>query len=237
MIGETDRVDAEAVIFDLDGTLLDTLADLAESVNEVLAQEGHAIHPHQAYRMYVGDGVEALIRRALPATEQGDPDVVAGLVTRVRAVYDRRWDRVTRPYDGILELLAWLRARGLPSAVLSNKPHPLTKKCVAKLLVPHSFNAVLGSMPGLPLKPDPTGGLRITTQLGVAPACTLYVGDTDTDMRTAQAAGFVGVGAAWGFRGRQELVDSGANVIVDTPHELAELIGARAAFASHQSDD
>lgn len=212
-----------AVIFDLDGTLLDSLEDLAESMNQALESLGFAPHPVAAYKYFVGDGMEVLARRVLPEVAR-DGDTLARIVAAMRQVYGRRWDLKTRPYAGVPELLAALRARGLRRGVLSNKPDDFTRLTVERLLAPHVFDLVQGVGSGTPSKPDPAGALAMAARLGVAPAACLYLGDTATDMQTACRAGMCAVGALWGFRTREELEESGARVVVERPAEVLALL-------------
>ena len=187
-----------AVIFDLDGTLLDTLEDLADSMNASLAGLGYPTHSVDEYRYFVGDGVETLARRALPTGVE--PQAIAAAVAGMRTQYSSRWCAKTRPYDGVPELLDGLTQRGIPFAVLSNKVHDFSLLCVQRLLGRWQFAAVQGVEEGIAKKPDPAGGLAIAKRLGVTPPQVCYVGDTNTDMATAVAAGFFPVGACWGFR-------------------------------------
>lgn len=210
------------VVFDLDGTLIDSLADLADSMNAVLARSGLPVHPMDSYRRFVGDGVHNLVRRALPDDRKSEEDIRRHL-DDMRAEYGRRWLDKTRPYPGINDLLAALAARGVKTAVLSNKPHPATEHVTRALFPRHAFSLVRGAVPELPVKPDPAGAFHITKTLGVPAAQTLYVGDTDTDMKTGRAAGYTVVGVAWGFRPVEELVANGAHHIVQTPAELLAL--------------
>jgi phosphoglycolate phosphatase len=212
-----------AILFDLDGTLLDTLEDLADSMNAALARMGAPAHPVAGYKRFVGDGVIELCRRTLPA-DRRDEATIQAAAQAMRAEYSGRWDRKTRPYDGIPELLDELTARRVAMAVLSNKPDDFTKLCVKKLLPRWRFDAVRGLDPGGTKKPDPAGALAIARQLGVAPAGVLYLGDTDTDMRTAVAAGMFPVGARWGFRPAEELLANGAKVLIARPEELLGLL-------------
>jgi phosphoglycolate phosphatase len=212
-----------AVVFDLDGTLLDTLDDLSDSMNAVLAREGCSPHPADAYRYFVGDGIETLVRRALPA-EQHSPERLARCMAAMQEEYGRRWDLHTRPYPGVPQLLDALEARAVPKAVFSNKPDAFTRLTVERLLSPWRFDPVRGARPGVPHKPDPTGALDIAACLGVAPQQCLYVGDTNTDMRTARAAGMYPVGVTWGFRTADELQESGAARLLHQPGELLELL-------------
>ncbi|MCU0727314.1 MAG: HAD family hydrolase [Planctomycetes bacterium] len=212
-----------AVIFDLDGTLLDTIGDLADSVNAVLARFGLPGHPEDAYKTMVGDGVANLMRRALPGDRRGDEEVVRLGVAAMREEYARRWDARTRPYPGIEEMLAGL---DVPSAVLSNKPEDFTVLAVRRFFPHHPFTAVRGARPGEPVKPDPAGALALAAHMAVVPAEILYLGDTNTDMRTATAAGMYQAGALWGFRGAAELSASGARTLLARPEDLLALLRA-----------
>lgn len=214
---------SRAVLFDLDGTLLDTLEDLANAMNRVLEAWGLPPHQVQAYRFLVGDGVENLVRRALPDGMR-NPQILARAVVAMREEYSRSWAVRTRPYDGVAELLDGLRARGVPMAILSNKPDDFTRRIVATMLGSWEFHPVLGERPGVPRKPHPRGALEIASSLGIPPDGFLYLGDTDTDMRTAVAAGMFPVGALWGFRSARELLSSGAQRLIQRPQELLELL-------------
>lgn len=210
-----------AVIFDLDGTLLDSLADIAESMNIVMRERGFGEHSLDSYRAFVGDGVAVLVERALPPGRR-EREEVASCVERMREVYGQRCSDLTRPYDGIAELLDALVGRGLPLAVLSNKPHDLTVRLVSDLLATWPFACVFGERAGVPRKPDPTSALEVAARLGVAPRECLYVGDTPTDMATATAAGMPSVGACWGFRDAEELRNAGAGALASTPEEVLD---------------
>jgi phosphoglycolate phosphatase len=212
-----------AVIFDLDGTLLDSLADLAESMNQALESLGFSSHPVPAYKYFVGDGMEVLARRVLPEAAR-DPETLSRLVAAMRQVYGGRWDLKTRPYAGVPELLGQLQARGLRRAVLSNKPDDFTRLTVERLLAPNVFDLVQGVTKDTPPKPDPAGALAVAARLGVEPGACLYLGDTATDMFTAHRAGMYAVGALWGFRTRAELEESGARVVVERPVEVLALL-------------
>lgn len=212
-----------AVLFDLDGTLLDTLEDLADSMNAVLEARGLGPHPVEAYRTFVGDGVRTLVRRAFPADRQGDAALDEGVAAMIRE-YGLRWRAKTRPYEGVGEMLDGLFARRRRVAILSNKPDDLTRMTTGALLGRWSFDLVWGVKPGVPKKPDPTGALAIAKALGVTPSEILYCGDTNTDMETATAAGMVGVGALWGFRDAEELERSGARALLEHPPDLLGLL-------------
>ena len=211
-----------AVIFDLDGTLVDSLDDLADSVNAALAERGLPTHARDAYRYFVGDGIPALVRRALG--ERGDAASLEACVSAVRREYATRWDRKTRPYAGMVEALAALRARGVRLAVLSNKPHALVMKIVERFFAAGAFYASLGAESGFDRKPDPRGAIEVARRLDVMPKRCMYVGDSSIDMQTARAASMLPVGAVWGFRGAAELLDSGATHLVESPDAIVALV-------------
>ncbi|MGE5581392.1 MAG: HAD family hydrolase [Bacillota bacterium] len=212
----------QAVIFDLDGTLLNSLEDLANSMNRVLGDFGYPGHRLEEYRYFVGDGMENLVRRALPAGIQ-DAEFTSCLQAMVEE-YGRHAMVKTRSYKGIPELLESLAGRDIKMAVFSNKPDELTKMLIAGLLPHWRFNPVWGARPGVPKKPDPSGALEIASSINVLPEQVLYLGDTGTDMKTATAAGMYAVGALWGFRTADELLKAGAQVLVEKPLELLHLL-------------
>ncbi len=212
-----------AVIFDLDGTLLDTIEDLADSMNAALQGEGHAVHAIDTYRYFVGDGIENLVRRALPESARDEESVNRGKAA-MESEYNKRWNAKSRPYTGVPELLDQLTQRQIPIAILSNKPEPFTLLAVNELLSPWTFFPIRGARPDTPRKPDPTSALVVAEELGVEPAKCLYLGDTDTDMKTAVGAGMYALGATWGFRLGEELLRTGAQTLLDEPMELLELL-------------
>lgn len=212
-----------AVLFDLDGTLLDTLDDIGQAMNRVLEQHGFAAYPLGAYRGFVGDGAEVLVRRALRPGQATEAEIPA-YIQEFKAAYARCWNLSTRPYPGIPELLDRLVQGGIPAAVLSNKPHEFTVRCVAAFLPGRPFAAVLGEQAGRSRKPDPAGALEAARLLKVAPRQVCYVGDTDTDMQTATAAGMLPVGVEWGFRPAAELIASGAKHLIASPLELLAVL-------------
>jgi phosphoglycolate phosphatase len=209
-----------AVLFDLDGTLLNTLEDLADSMNAVLKRFGFPEHREKAYKYFVGDGMETLVKRALPENRRTDESVVAECLGSMRREYEKRQMEKTRPYEGIPALLDAMAAMGKRMAILSNKPHDSTRAVVAKLLPGWSFDVVLGERPNIPKKPDPAGALEIASHMGIPCREFLYAGDTGTDMITANEAGMFAVGVLWGFRKAEELVSHGARALVEKPHEL-----------------
>ena len=210
----------KALLFDLDGTLADTLDDLADSMNWCLRRLGFPEHARDAYRYFVGDGISMLCRRALPENAQ---EAVPVLEEMMRRRYAENMLIKTRPYPGISELLEALSARGLALCVFSNKPHDSTVRLVAALFPLARFACARGQLPGVPRKPHPAGALAIAQEVGIPPREFLYVGDTATDMLTARAAGMTPVGALWGFRDRRELQEAGAVHIVSQPAEILSL--------------
>jgi phosphoglycolate phosphatase len=216
----------EGILFDLDGTLLDTLEDLADSLNEVLSSEGFPTHPVTAYKYFVGEGVEVMIRRALPE-DRRVPEILERCLEKMRMVYTRRWRLKSRPYPGIPELLDALTARRLKMAILSNKVDFFTQIMVAELLSSWHFDRVLGVRPAHPKKPDPAGALEIARDLELAPDRFLYLGDTAIDMKTALAAGMFPVGVLWGFRPADELESGGARLLIEHPLDLLSILKDR----------
>jgi phosphoglycolate phosphatase len=211
------------VIFDLDGTLLDSLTDIANAANEVLAESGLPVHAVDAYRFMVGDGVAMLFERALPEVRR-ETALVERCVEAFRKTYEHHWNQRSRPYEGIPEMLDALVRSGRKLAVLSNKPQEFTERCVREYFSPWPIAPVYGQRAGVPRKPDPAAALQIAAQLGAAPAECLYLGDSLVDMQTACRAGMFAVGALWGFRPRSELEAHGAAAVVAHPREVLELV-------------
>ncbi len=214
-------MDMPLVLFDLDGTLADTLADIAAAMNRVLAARGFATYETGAYRRFVGDGVEMLARRTVPKSAL---DLAPVLADEFRRDYGEHMLDDTRPYDGVPAMLDDLAQLGARMAIISNKPHAATRFMAAKLLARWSFLAVHGARSDWPLKPDPSLSLAVAAEAGVPPARCLFVGDSNVDMATGEAAGMHPVGVLWGFRDREELVASGAEAVIAEPGELPPLL-------------
>jgi len=212
-------VNHQAIVFDLDGTLLDTLDDLADAANAALRQHGHPAHPVDAYRHFIGDGVWNLIERALPAPARQE-DAIRACVEVMGAIYRENWAVKTRPYPGIPELLAELSRRGLMVSVLTNKPQEFSQVMLDYFFPDYAFHTVFGARPEVALKPDPAGARLVLRAMGVQAFRAVMLGDSSVDMQTAVNAGMHPVGAAWGFRGRQELLDNGAALVIAHPAEL-----------------
>ena len=217
------KIKFQAILFDLDGTLLDTLADIANATNAALTRLGFPAHPRDAYRYFLGDGMDCLVRRAVP-DENHDGEMLKKCHDAILDEYESCWAENTRPYPGMTELLAELDRRGIAKAVLSNKPDQFTKKTVERLLPDFQFEIVRGATPDTPIKPNPAGALRISAELDIPVERFIYLGDTNTDMQTAVAAGIFAAGALWGFRTAEELSASGAQVLLSTPIDVLKLL-------------
>jgi phosphoglycolate phosphatase len=213
----------KAILFDLDGTLLNTLTDLADAMNSSLVHFGFKPHSVGAFRYFVGESVEVEARRALPESAR-DPETVKKVAEYSQQIYANCWHKNTRPFPGIPELLSNLKERRLPLAVLSNKIDPFTKTMVEKLLPKWHFEVVQGALPDVPLKPYPDLALRIVKQLNILPEQFLYVGDSNIDILTAVSAGMFPVGCLWGYRTAEELLAAGAKILVKTPAEILDII-------------
>jgi phosphoglycolate phosphatase len=214
----------KAVLFDLDGTLLDTLEDLADSMNAVLASRGHPTHAVASYRYFVGDGVEELVRRTLPKALGNDEPEVRACMLAMRDEYGTRWNCKTRLYPGISELLDGLTEKAVLLTILSNKPHAFVQEIASHFFKRWHFIAAQGARPDVPRKPDPAAALQISRTTGVRPDGFLYLGDADTDMQTAVAAGMYPVGALWGFRPEAELREAGARSLAAHPTDVLGLL-------------
>lgn len=215
-----DHVTARGVVFDLDGTLVDSLGDIAASFNEVLVGAGHAAHPVEAYRGFVGDGVAALVERARPEGSDGD-----ALLADMRRVYARRCNETTRPFPGMVALVHALRAQGRPLAVLSNKPHPMTLEVVDALFEAGTFACVLGQRDEVPRKPDPSGARECAAAMGCAAEHIALVGDTGVDIATARNAAMQAIVVGWGFRTAAELRAHAPDVLCEDVDALREALG------------
>lgn len=212
----------KTLIFDLDGTLLNTIDDLADAANWVCGCNGWPTHTVEEYKKMVGNGIPKLVERFSP-TWARDATTLAGTQAQFKARYAAHKMDKTAPYPGMVSTLQLLQNMGIRAAVLSNKADGL-----CKLIISHyfgeAFAVVRGQQPGVPTKPDPTGLLEILKQLGADPATTLYVGDSDVDVQTAHNAGLQVVGASWGFRGEAELRAAGADHIIDSPVMLLSMV-------------
>jgi phosphoglycolate phosphatase len=212
----------EGIIFDLDGTLVDSLSSIAGAMNRLLSRLGYPEHPVETYRYFVGDGIENLIVRAIPGYA-GDSADISELVRLYRKEYSRIWPEETSPYPGIPEMLNDLTRKGIKMAVLSNKSEPYTREIVRKILPDWTFNPVHGARPGIPLKPDPTVALEICAAMETGPDRTVFAGDSGIDMETGSRGGMIPVGVLWGFREKDELLSHGAGRVVSVPGNMVKI--------------
>ena len=214
----------KAAVFDLDGTLVNSLDDLADSANATLRAHSFPVHEVEVYRYFVGNGSRKLIERILPEEYAADMAFVEQFMSEYKDCYAQNLLQKTKPYDGIMEMLAELRRRGIPMAVCTNK-HQSAAETIVEALFPHdTFWEIIGDQEGLPRKPDPQKVLRIMRDFGVTGEQTAYFGDTDVDMDTARNAGAFAVGVLWGFRAREELVAHGADILLTHPMDLFEKV-------------
>ena len=211
------------VIFDLDGTLLDTIADLAMATNQALAHYGYPTHPTESFRFFVGNGINKLFERALPKNERSMENVL-----RIRSCflpfYNEHNADLSRPYEGVEKLLETLQSKGIQIGVASNKYQTATEKLVKHYFPQIRFVEVLGQRENVPTKPNPSIVHDILNKAGVRPEEALYVGDSDVDMQTGHNAGVDAIGVAWGFRPRKELEDMNPLGIIDKADELLNFI-------------
>ena len=220
-----------AAIFDLDGTLINSLEDLADSVNEMLEHYGFPTHPLEPYRYYVGNGARKLLERTLPRERATNKNFVDEALRYYDGCYQRHLTIKTKPYDGIIAMLDRLKALRIPLGIVTNKQDFAAQEITAKLFPSGMFDEVIGDRDGLPRKPDPAKALKIAAAFGVEPSGVAYFGDTSVDMQTAINAGFLPIGVTWGFRPESELLESGARLIIHHPLELFEHVEFQARNA------
>ncbi len=209
----------KAAVFDLDGTLLNTLEDIADSVNTMLSLHQFPRHSYEAYKYLIGDGLTELVARAIPA-ENRHPERINSYVTEAFKEYQQHYNIKTKLYKGIPELLSGLRSKGFTLAIVTNKPDELTQKTVKHYLSEFPFKIVIGESPQFPKKPDPESTLYIAKTLNISPSECVYFGDTCIDMKTAKSAGMFAVGVLWGFRKARELAEHGANLLIHKPADF-----------------
>ena len=206
-------------IFDLDGTLINSLDDLAESCNAALENHGLPIHPVQEYRFLVGSGIKNLIKRSLG--DKADNEIlVEAVFNDFNRIYGENCLNKTKPYDGIIEVIAKLKARGIKLCILSNKSDNFTHRITDTLFPKDMFDIVWGKREQYPIKPSPEALLAMLMQAGEKPKNCLYIGDSDVDVITAKNANTAFCGVSWGFRGKEELLGAGARIIAYTPMDI-----------------
>lgn len=209
----------KTVLFDLDGTLLNTIDDLADAGNWVCAQHGWPTFTVEQFKHMVGNGIPKLVERFSPENAR-TPEQLAATLAEFTARYDAHKEDKTDPYPGIPELLDELQAAGVQCAVFSNKADPLCGKIIAHYFGTGRFAAVRGSRPGVPTKPDPAGLYALMDEIGADRSATLFVGDSDVDILTGHNARLPAMGALWGFRGRAELTAAGADALAEVPEDI-----------------
>ena len=225
-----------AVIFDLDGTLLDSIYDIAFCANTVLSELGLPLHSVDDYKRLVGDGFLNLARKVLPETHHS-PETISHYIDRYRELYLTRWNHSSNVYPGIVELLTELVRQDTLLAVLSNKRDDFTKRCVEWYFSAVPFREVRGERTGTPIKPDPTSALEIAHTLGVSPNECLFVGDSEIDIKTAINAGMTPIGVLWGFRPRHVLEAAGATRLISEPGELLTAMRSALPLDPMKNDD
>lgn len=215
----------DAVIFDLDGTLLNSLEGIADAMNMLLQKLGYPTHSVEAYKYFVGEGIVELLKRVIP-DEKLKFHSLDGLAEQYRVIYETTWPQKTVPYDGVSEMLDALSAKKIKLAVLSNKSDEFARRMAEVLLPRWKLEAVKGLRPGEPRKPDPTSALQIAGITGVDSANTIFMGDSGVDMQTANRARMYAVGVLWGFRQAEELLANGARQLIKHPMELLKIVEA-----------
>ncbi|MBT3427114.1 MAG: HAD family hydrolase [Gammaproteobacteria bacterium] len=213
----------KAILFDLDGTLLNTLSSISTAFNQALEQMGYPQHSTEQYRYFIGDGVFQCARRCLPVKE-ANKATIARLVELERIEYQKSWHQQVQPYDGVADLLVEIGKRKLSTAVLTNKDQQAAEQCVQRFFPSHEFSHILGYDGTRPHKPDPTGGNWILEKLGIDEKHAMMVGDTAVDILTGKACKMRAVGVLWGFREAAELNEAGADHIIQQPCELLALL-------------
>lgn len=214
----------KACIFDLDGTLTDTLDSLTYSVNETLREMGIREITRDECRIFVGNGSRVLLEKALRAGNEADLNRIDEAMDRYGRIFHDNCTYHVIPYDGIPELLGVMKDQGICLGVLSNKPDRQAVHVVEEIFGKDVFQCVRGQKEGIPRKPDPAGALLMAQTLGADPEETLYIGDSEVDIETGHAANMRTIGVSWGFRGRAGLEAAGAETIVDSPEEIVKMI-------------
>ncbi|GET28720.1 HAD family hydrolase [Prolixibacter sp. SD074] len=212
----------KGIIFDLDGTLLDTIEDIADSMNRVLRENDLPTHDTEAYQLFTGSGIKNMVRKALPESHRDEATIQAYFETMYN-LYKENCVNKTKPYDGITDMLDELASRNLKLAILSNKADEMTQKTARALLPAEYFDIISGLTDEALKKPNPQKALQMSNDMGVDPKEMIYVGDTDVDMQTASNAGMYAVGVLWGFRGEEELRANGAQKVLKNSSELMDL--------------
>lgn len=216
----------KGVIFDLDGTLINSLEDITDSLNRVLKRHSLPVHSIATIREWIGQGAQMLIKKAL-VMEKPDDDFIKLILGEYREEYMRNCTRRTYVYQGIPDLLSTLSAKGIQMNVLSNKPHELTREVCQHFFRDWNFRIILGQRDQVPRKPDPSAALEIAKNIGVKAENIMYIGDSGVDMETGRNAGMVTVAVTWGFRPKNELLQYKPDVCIDEPADLVLFLNGR----------
>jgi len=209
----------KGVVFDLDGTLADSVEDIAESMNQVLKEQNLAVHSTETYKIFAGNGISKLVKNALPEHLRTD-EIFAKHFDRMLEIYSSNCINKTKLYPGISDLLDQLQQKNIKIGIFSNKANDLTQKVVKVLLAKWDVAFAVGAGGDVARKPDPQGALMAAKEMGISPSELMFVGDTDVDMKTANNAGMFAVGVLWGFREAEELKTNGAKVIISEALDL-----------------
>ncbi len=212
----------KAAIFDLDGTLLNTILDIATPVNIVLEKYGFPTHEIENFRYLIGNGIANLVYRALP-NEVAETTLYSKVLDEVLEEYQKHLNKSTKPYDGIIAMLRNLTDIGVSINIVSNKADEFMDEVIEQYFTDFNFDFVFGARRGVPLKPNPHSILEIMSELELDSDECVFIGDSDADMQAAKNADVYAVGVNWGFRGREELLQNGADIVIDTPHELKNI--------------
>lgn len=214
----------KAAIFDLDGTLADTIEAIRDAINLTMKEYGYPAHTYAEIREYIGNGAKNLVLRSMPAEAAADAEQHTRVFLTYQDNYDRGHLATDRCYDGMPELISALHAAGVRLAVLSNKQDRHVQGLIAQLFPNGEFSVVMGQMDHLPKKPDPTVPLMIAEQLGILPSECAFIGDSEVDIRTAKNAGMPAIGVSWGYRDRDLLLAENPDALADSPKQLTEIL-------------
>lgn len=210
------------IVFDLDGTLLNTLDDLANGVNYTLEKFGYPTHEIEKYKYFVGNGMKNLINRAVPE-EIKNTEIEKDILAAFMEYYSAHSTDLTRPYDGVEDMIDALKERGIKIGMVTNKAHNAAIDIMEKYFS-GKFDYVLGQSEKFPLKPNPASAIFVCETLGCTPENSIFVGDSGVDMKTGADGGFLPVGVLWGFRDKDELISNGAKAVISHPAELLKFV-------------
>jgi phosphoglycolate phosphatase len=220
--GKMNRI--KGIIFDLDGTLINSIGGIGFSMNSVLEKNGMPTHSIDSYKTYVGNGIGRLVKRSLQESIAADTDIFSKVLDEMKTQYAQSWDYGMSLYDGVADLLSILSEHSIFLTINTNKPSKFLKPIVDKYLKKWIFSCIVGGTSLYSLKPDPEGALHILHTLGISPEECIYVGDSEVDITTAKNAGICSVSVAWGFRSESDLLMAGVQNIIRNPLELLHFL-------------